>query len=102
MMERLTGYESIGGHAHAIPMVTDDQKVVSRLAAYEDTGLTPEEVLPKKMADEIAMKLLRLADLESFAPYKRLRELAEADKEGRVVVLPCNPGGCNCREERHD
>ena len=63
-----------------------------RLAAYEDTGLTPEEVLPKKMADDIAMKLLRLADLEGFAPYERLRKLAEADKNGRLVVLPCKVG----------
>ena len=59
----------------------------SRLAAYEDTRLTPEEVLPKDNADEIAMKLLRLEDLESFAPYERLRKLAEADKDGRLVVL---------------
>nr|DAG22083.1 MAG TPA: hypothetical protein [Bacteriophage sp.]DAO87723.1 MAG TPA: hypothetical protein [Caudoviricetes sp.] len=62
------------------------------LREYLDTGLTPEEVLPKKMADEIAMKLLRLADLESFAPYERLRKLAEADKDGQLVVLPCKVG----------
>ena len=64
-------------------------RLVEHLAAYEDTGLTPEEVLPKDKADEIARKLMRLADLESFCSYGRLRELAEADKEGRVVVLPC-------------
>ena len=58
----------------------------------EDTELTPEEVLQKKMADEIAMKLLRLADLESFSPYAQLRKLAEADKDGRIVVLPCKVG----------
>ena len=63
-----------------------------RLAAYEDTGLTPEEVLPKDKADEIALKLMRLADLESLCSYTRLRELAEADKDGRVVVLPCKVG----------
>ena len=62
---------------------------VDRLAAYEDTGLTPEEVLPKDKADEIALKLMRLADLESLCSYDRIRELAEADKDGRVVVLPC-------------
>ena len=59
-----------------------------RLKAYEDTGLEPEEVLPKDMADEIALKLMRLADLESLCNYTRLRELAEADKDGRVLVLP--------------
>ena len=59
----------------------------SRLAAYEDTGLSPDEILPKEKADEIALKLMRLADLESFAPYDRLRELAESDSEGRSPVL---------------
>lgn len=61
----------------------------SRLAAYEDSGLEPEEVLPKDKADEIALKLMRLADLESLCSYTRLRELAETDKDGRVVALPC-------------
>ena len=68
------------------------REMMDRLAAYEETGLTPEKVLPKKMADEVAMKLLRLADLGSFAPYERLRKLAEADKDGRLVVLPCKVG----------
>ena len=88
-MERLTEYESIAGHAHAIPIVSDMDVIMMRLAAYEDTGLEPEKVLPKDKADEIALKLMRLADLESLCSYDRLRELAEADKDGRVVVLPC-------------
>lgn len=66
-------------------------RLVERLAAYEDTGLEPGEVLPKDKADEIALKLMRLADLESICSYTRLRELAEADKDGRVVVLPVRP-----------
>lgn len=68
------------------------RKVWERLKAYEDTGLKPEEVLPKDKADEIALKLMRLADLESICSYTRLRELAEADKDGRLVVLPCKVG----------
>ena len=65
------------------------RKVWERLKAYEDKAKTPEEVLPKDKADEIALKLMRLADLESLCSYTRLRELAEADKDGRLVVLPC-------------
>lgn len=68
------------------------KKVWERLKAYEDKRLEPEEVLPKDKADEIALKLRRLADLESLCNYTRLRELAEADKDGRVVVLPCKVG----------
>jgi hypothetical protein len=103
-MERLTKREN--GHAHyprcfeepcgGMGCRTEDcefkVEICERLAAYEDTGLTPEEVLPKDKADEIALKLMRLADLESFCNYTRLRELAEANKDGRVVVLPCKVG----------
>ena len=67
-------------------------RLKDRLAAYEDSECEPEEVLPKDKADEIALKLMRLADLESFCSYDRLRELAEADKDGRVVVPPCKVG----------
>lgn len=67
-------------------------RLKDRLAAYEDSECAPEEVLPKDKADEIALKLMRLADLESLCSYTRLRELAEADKDGRVVVLPCKVG----------
>lgn len=68
------------------------QRCVERLSEYEDTRLEPEEVLPKDKADEIALKLMQLADLENFCSYTRLRELAEADKDGRVVALPCKVG----------
>ena len=68
------------------------REMMDRLAAYEDKELEPEEVLPKDKADEIALKLMRLADLESICSYTRLRELAEADKAGRLVVLPCRIG----------
>ena len=67
-------------------------RLKDRLAAYEDRECEPEEVLPKDKADEIALKLMRLADLESLCSYTRLRELAEADKDGRLVVLPCKGG----------
>lgn len=62
------------------------------LKQFEDSGCEPEEVLQKGKADEIALKLMRLADLESLCSYDHLRELAEADKDRRVVVLPCEVG----------
>ena len=103
-MERLTKREN--GNAYyprcfeepccGMGFCTEDcefnDETCERLAAYEDTGLEPEEVLPKDKADEIALKLMRLADLESLCSYTRLRELAEADKGGRLVVLPCKVG----------
>lgn len=67
-------------------------RLKDRLAAYEDSRCAPEEVLPKDKAEEITLKLMRLADLESLCSYTRLRELAEADKDGRLVVLPFTSG----------
>ena len=62
--------------------------VCERLAAYEDTGLTPEEI--KAPFTEDAM--INLAAQAMGVEPSRLRELAEADKDGRVVVLPCRQG----------
>lgn len=55
-----------------------------RLAAYEDTGLTPAEV--HSMSGEWCAMMSVLNSIGGG--YDRLRELAEADKDGRVVVLP--------------
>ena len=80
-------------------LIEDYRKNREDLRAYKATGLTPEEVLPKDKADEIALKLMRLADLENFCSYTRLCELAEADKESRLFLLPLEPGrSMLCRE----
>ena len=65
-------------------------KLIERLAAYEDTGLEPEAVETVKLA--LAAK--HMVDLETLnnTPISRLVELAEADKDGRCVVLPCKVG----------
>ena len=61
-----------------------------RLAAYEDTGLTPERCAEFARADaEGRYIVMRDAEQDGVA---RLRELAEADKDGRLVVLPCKVG----------
>ena len=86
-MERLTEYESIAGHAHAIPIVSDMDVIMMRLAAYEDTELTPAEVI--SMSGEWRTMMAALNSIGGG--YGRLRELAEADKDGRVVALPVKP-----------
>ena len=52
------------------------------LADYEDTERTPEEIDMDHEAAEQLRHLCRNCDID------RLEELAEADKNGRVVVLP--------------
>ena len=58
----------------------------SRLAAYEDTGLTPEEIDMDHEAAEQLRQLCQGCDLD------RLEKLAEADKDGRLFILPLEPG----------
>lgn len=57
---------------------------VDRLAAYEDTGLDPEDIKREFTEDTI----LKMAGAILGVAPDRLRELAQADREGRCVVLP--------------
>lgn len=62
-------------------------KIYWRLKAYEDTGIEPEAVETVKLA----LCAKHMVDLETLnnTPISRLVELAEADKDGRVIILPC-------------
>lgn len=66
------------------------RKVWERIAAYEETGLTPERCAEFARADAEGRYIV-MRDAEQ-AGVARLRELAEADKDGRLVVLPCKVG----------
>lgn len=68
-----------------------------RLAAYEDTGLTPAEVsaIVKEWSDLCTI-------VGECGGIDRLRELAEADKDGRLVVLPFTSGRTLLSKENID
>ena len=59
-----------------------------RLKAYEDTGLEPEEVTALGKLFDYALKESKTLT-EQLTLLKHIRKLAEADKDGRVAVLPC-------------
>lgn len=84
-MERLTYRDKDG-----FPMMKKrggfKQGGVERLAAYEDTELEPEEIDMDHEAAEQLRQLCRDCDLD------RLEKLVEADRAGRLVVLPCKVG----------
>ena len=58
------------------------------LREYLDTELTPQEVRSMKFEWCAMMDALNSIG----GGYTRLRELAEADRDGRVVVPPCKVG----------
>ena len=60
------------------------------LRAYKATGLTPEEVERSKL--EIEAGCVKAIARTYGIDINRLRKLAEADRDGRVVVPPCKVG----------
>ena len=86
-MERLTYFEC-GKWRLKIGDTEYSGEAVDRLAAYEDTGLEPEDI--KRAFNEAAV--LKLAGQALGITPDRLHELAQADREGRCVVLPCKIG----------
>ena len=63
----------------------DIRDIINRLAAYEDTRLTPEQC-------ENAKVIIESAFSDDTSKAERIRELLKADKDGRLVVLPCKVG----------
>ena len=62
------------------------KQVWERLKAYEDTHMMPSDVTSMRMDMAIIAALFNDVDVD------RMKELAEADKDGRLVVLPCKVG----------
>lgn len=76
---------AVGGFCTAVPAAH-----CPLLREYLDTGLTPESIEELKLS----MMGKAISEITEFngLPIDRLRELAEADKEGCVEVLPCKVG----------
>lgn len=100
-MERLTIRNSDGSVSQPMDLRWGD--ALKRLAAYEDTGLEPEEVAKCRDYREYVRR--------RFPNLQHIDVLSKADADGRLVVLPCKIGApcfriynCHCgdfyREER--
>ena len=70
-------------------------RLVERLAAYEETGLTPEQC-------ESAKNIIEYAFSADTSKAERIRELLKADKDGRLVVLPFTSGRTLLSKENID
>lgn len=60
-------------------------QILTRLAAYEDSGLEPEDL--KKAFNETA--ILKLAAQALSTTPDHLRDLLQAEQDGLLVMLPC-------------
>lgn len=70
---------AVGGFCTAVPAAH-----CPLLRDFLDTGLTPDEI--SNMSGEWCAAM---SVLNGMGSYDRLRELAKADKDGRVIILPC-------------
>ena len=86
-MERLT-YRDKDGMAMMKERGVWKSGGIERLAAYEDSGLEPEDL--KKAFNETA--ILKLAAQALSTTPDHLRDLLQAEQDGRLVVLPCKVG----------
>ena len=92
-MERLTNKREADAQreeyerrlANGYPRNIQEERFL-RLAAYEDTHMMPSDVTSMRMDMAIIAALFNGVDVD------RMKELAEADKDGRLVVLPCKAG----------
>ena len=88
-MERLTkridGIAVLESWAIDKDPVSIIQRLCNRLAAYEDTGLEPEQVMELKSFTQGGIH--KVDD-----GWKHVQELLQAEQDGRLVVLPCKVG----------
>lgn len=66
-------------------LIEDYSDIRKDLLAYKDTGLTPEQC-------ENAKVIIESAFSDDTSKAERIRELLKADRDGRLVVLPCKVG----------
>lgn len=72
------------------------KRALGRLRSYEDTGLTPDEI--ERILDAYGRGMtIRTENTERLRLIKdiqtdRLKDIAKAEKDGRLVVLPCKVG----------
>lgn len=69
----------------------DARKIINRLAAYEDTGFEPEEIISFDRGDRYTPNGF-VANKLYGKPLYHWGKLSQAEKEGRLVVLPCKAG----------
>ena len=65
---------------------------IDRLAAYEDSGLEPKDIISAVDMAKIACALHELNAYKDLGPIDHIRDLIKAERDGRPVVLPCKVG----------
>lgn len=67
-------------------------KFFNRLSAYEDSGLEPQDIISAVDMAKIACALHELNAYKDIGPIDHIRDLLQAERAGRLLVLPCKVG----------
>ena len=78
-----------GRHNHEYKISGD---AAERLAAYEDTGLEPQDIISAVDMAKIVCALHELNAYKDIGPIDHIRDLLRAEQDGRLVMLPCKVG----------
>ena len=98
-MEKLTEYVDgkyirIKGTKSLYPKNERDgaplSNAIARLAAYEETGLEPEEI--RKFLEDVESRFVNWINRHYGIPVIDFIDIMEAKNDGRLVVLPCDVG----------
>lgn len=87
-MRRLTYKNGSGKYALLIDGKEHTGEVAERLAAYEDTGLEPEEVKAIQALTETPAYEAATLIQGACEPWEEVVEIARARAQGRLIVLP--------------
>ena len=86
----LKDHKAVPGEFCTYDAFFDYSMAVKRLGHYEDTGLEPEEI------NDMALEVATLKTVESMydglGNPDHIRDLLQAEQDGRLVVLPCKVG----------
>ena len=91
-MERLTFIDHLGWYVNGNGGERIRSSHINRLAAYEDTGLEPQDIISAVDMAKIACALHELNAYKDLGPIDHIRDLIKAEQDGRLVVLPCKVG----------
>ena len=94
-MDRLTGKDELGYYAprnETLYCLKQRGEITDRLAEYEDTGFSPEE-LKECISDDILKVARSLRKMIESGEMDKVEDLLKAEAEGRLIVVPCKARG---------
>ena len=91
-MERLTFIDHLGWYVNGNGGERIRGSHINRLAAYEATGLEPQDIISAVDMAKIACALHELNAYKDIGPIDHIRDLLQAENGGLLVALPCKAG----------